>query len=314
MAAAALSAWRVPVLLLGAGLWAASCNVYEGRTLELFPVSQQQALLCQTERDCPRDKAWCARGECVMCLVDADCDPARPACVANQCVACRTGAECPANQDCNPVLNECAPVCSQPSDCAGLPTTQCSGELDLCVQCLEDAHCRAPRDPACDRGGRCVECTQDAHCSGPRPYCRVELRRCAECTSDADCGSGICDGRDGKCVECTGDADCPGGSCDPGPRRCRVPCGAGKGCDPKHPVCDEAAGMCVECLSDEHCAMSGKPVCITATQRCGECVSDAQCAETMRCELETARCAPARAPAPARASAPKDPVMTPPRP
>ncbi len=306
MAAPAVSAWRVPWLLLAAGLWAASCNVYEGRTLELFPASQQLELSCESERDCPMTRAWCARGECVECLVDGDCERARPACVANQCVACRTAADCPANQDCNPVLNECAPRCSAPSDCAGSPTTQCSSELDLCVQCLEDAHCRAPRDPACDRGGRCVECTADAHCSGARPHCRAELRRCVECSSDADCGSGVCDPRDGKCVECVADEDCPGGSCEPRGRRCEVPCGAGKGCDPRHPICDEATARCVECLNDEQCTMPGKPVCVAATQRCGECVSDAQCAETMRCELETARCAPA--------SPPKDPVMMPPRP
>jgi hypothetical protein len=304
VARAAVRALRLCLLPLWLGAWAASCNVYEGRTLELFPATLGQGLGCETERDCPKDKGWCARGECVQCLVDADCGPARAACVGNQCVACRTQADCPANQDCNPVLYECAARCTQPSDCAGLPTTQCSSELDLCVQCLDDAHCRAPKDPACDRGGRCVECTQDGHCSGSRSHCNVELRRCAECVSDADCGSGVCDARDGKCVECVGDGDCPAGTCDPGPRRCRVPCGEGVACDPKHPICDEAAGMCVECLRDEQCTMPGKPVCVTATQRCGECVSDAQCAESMRCELEEARCAPA----------PKDPMMMPPRP
>lgn len=299
-----MRAWSALSWLLGAGLWAASCNLYEGRTLELFPASQELGLACETDRDCPRPEPWCAQGECVQCRVDADCDRAHPACVGNQCVACRTAAECPAGHDCNPVLNECAPRCTQPSDCAGSPTTQCSGELDLCVQCLDDSHCRAPKDPACDRGGRCVECTGDEHCSGPKPYCRVEQRRCAECASDADCGSGRCDPRDGKCVECTSDDDCPGGSCDPGPRRCRVPCGSEMRCGPKHPVCDEATAMCVECASDEHCKGPGKAVCVMATQRCGECVSDAQCPETMRCELETARCAPA----------PKDPMMMPPRP
>lgn len=298
------------------------CDLYEGRTLDVFPTGASAAALeCQVSSDCPRGRE-CARGACVECLLDVDCGPARPACVGNVCAECRTATECGGNRACNPVLSTCAPSCTEPSHCAGQPLTQCSPELDVCVQCLLDSDCTEPRRPACDRGGRCVDCTSDAHCTEPgRPFCQESSRTCVECAALDQCPDGICDLRDGRCVECTSDAECGGSSCDLARRRCLRPCAGPADCEPRRPLCDLTSGSCiectndaecgerrrpacgqegecVECTSDAHCTEPGRRACLLATERCGECTSDSHCSAMQRCDLERASCVPTAAPAP----------------
>jgi Cys-rich repeat protein len=306
---------------LGAVVVLLGCNVYEGRTLDLFTNSEGVAVECQVSPDCPRERPACARGACVECVLDDDCGPARPACVGNVCAECRTADDCGGNRACNPILSSCAPSCTEPSHCAGQPLTQCSPELDVCVQCLLDADCTEPRRPACDRGGRCVECTSDAQCGGPRPFCQESTRTCVECAAQGQCADGVCDLRDGRCVECTTDADCGGSSCDPGRRRCVRPCAGPADCEPRRPVCDLASGSCiectsdtectdprrqacgaelecVECTSDAHCTEPNRRACVIATERCGECTTDDHCTAMQRCDRERATCVPIAPPAP----------------
>ena len=137
--------WRAALargaLLLGAGAWC--CNLYEGRTLEFFPEPGAAGAECQASTQCPRERAFCAGGACRECLVDEDCSRGKPACVGNVCVECRAASDCPNGQACNAVLSACAFACVEPSDCAGQPTSRCSSELDLCVQCLGDDDCDA---------------------------------------------------------------------------------------------------------------------------------------------------------------------------
>jgi hypothetical protein len=301
-------------VLLPLGVALVCCNLYEGRTLEFFPEGNGALVECKVASDCPKDRALCARGACMQCLVDADCDPAHPACVGNACVECRSADNCARNQLCNGVLSVCALACTQPSDCAGQPASRCSNELDVCVQCLADADCTEPRNPACDVGGRCVQCLEDAHCSSDRPRCDVATRTCVECLDSSQCDGRVCDPRDARCVDCLSDADCgPGGTCEPG-RRCSLPCTGPADCKGRESICDVASGLCrectsaadcggmrpacnaegrcVECVGNESCAMPGRPACIVATQRCGECNMDEHCAESMYCDLPEARCAP----------------------
>jgi Cys-rich repeat protein len=321
---------------LGIGFGALCCNLYEGRTLELFPELVSAGAECRGSEDCPRERALCARGLCLECLVDGDCDRGRLACVGNVCVECRSADNCANGEDCNLILSECAATCGAPSDCAGQVASRCSGELDLCVQCLEDGDCAEPRNPACAQGGRCVECLADVHCPGDRPRCQVSLRTCVECTDSSQCGERVCDPRDSRCVDCLTDTDCGSGeSCDVDRRRCRLPCGAAPDCEPKKPFCDEASALCVECnvagdctdkmrpacslehqcvecTDDSQCQTPNKPACITATDRCGECTSDEHCAGATRCDLAAARCVPAApGPVPDAGVAPPPP---PPRP
>src|SRR6187399_1322998 len=115
-----------------------SCELYQGRSLDLFPGVTTDVVECHAATDCPRERAQCARGACVECLLDADCGPGQPACVGNRCVECRSAEHCASNQSCNGILNLCSLSCVEPSDCAGQPATHCSGELDVCVQCTAD--------------------------------------------------------------------------------------------------------------------------------------------------------------------------------
>jgi hypothetical protein len=321
-------------LALGAAILC--CNLYEGRTLELFPELASAPVECRDEGDCPHERAFCAGGACRECLVDRDCGPAKPACDGNVCVECRSADNCAPNEGCNDVLSSCALRCSDESDCAGQPLRRCSSELDVCVQCVQDDDCTEPRNPACDRGGRCVECLVDAHCTPDRPSCDVSARRCVECVDASQCDGQVCDARDGRCVECLVDVDCgAGGTCDVPRHRCQRPCTGDPDCDPKKPTCDLASGLCIECIddaackepgrgacnaehqcvecvTDEHCSEPGKPACIAMNQRCGECNRDEHCAASMMCDLPAARCAPAPpgmamtpvAPGPAPAPAP----------
>jgi hypothetical protein len=291
----------------------AGCDVYEGRSLDLFAAAEV-ALECRSEADCQGERSWCARGACVQCLVDADCPRATPACAGNVCVQCSTEDHCAANQRCNTVLETCALACSEPSDCAGQAAVQCSNELDLCVECLADADC-TPRAPECSPGGLCVQCVSGAFCPENRPACEPSTQRCVECTDSSQCGGLVCDVRDARCVECLRDADCaPLGTCDPGSRRCRVPCGVRAECEPKKPICDDASGLCIECTtdvdcldpnrractperqcaectSDAHCLLPDRPACIS-TQRCAECSRPEHCPDGSTCDLREARCVP----------------------
>lgn len=319
-------------LMLGGALWC--CNLYEGRTFEFFPEGASESTECRDSAQCPRERAFCAGGVCRECLIDADCGPERPACVGNACVECRSASDCPPGRACNPVLSTCALVCDEPSDCAGQAASRCSGELDVCVQCLLDADCD-PRNPACDSGGRCVECTADRHCRPDRPSCDVSSRRCVECLDSSQCGGRVCDPRELRCVECLDAADCGSGSCDVERRRCLEPCAGAADCDPRRPVCDAASSSCVqctaradctdprrpactpehecvECLADADCAQPDRPACIQATRRCGQCTSDEHCSAGQRCELAAARCVPAPGEPPA-STAPAVPAA-PPRP
>lgn len=309
------------------GACAVACNLYEGRTLELFSDVDDAGAECRSSRDCPRERAFCARGECMQCLVDNDCDRRSPACVGNVCVQCRAAGDCASNQSCNTLLSECALTCSEPSGCAGQAEAICSSELDVCVQCLDDADCREPRNPACDRGGRCVECVADAHCPPDKPSCQLATRRCVECVDTSQCAGRVCDAVDSRCVDCLSDADCGEGSCELDRRRCRTPCAGPDDCDSRKPLCDMSTGLCIECLADDacvepmrpacsvdracvectsdaHCSTPGRPACIAATQRCGECTSDEHCVDTRHCDLPSARCAPTPEVAPVTRPAP----------
>jgi hypothetical protein len=310
------------------GVAACCCNLYEGRTLELFPGVDGTSVECRSAADCPRDRAFCAGGGCRQCLIDTDCGRGKPACVGNACVECRSAGDCASNQSCNSVLSSCALTCGAPSDCAGQPASRCSSELDLCVQCLSDVDCTEPPKPACESGGRCVECRDDGHCPPERPSCNSATRECVECVDSSDCAGRVCDTREARCVDCLEDADCDGGTCERG--RCRVPCAGAADCDPMRPVCDSASGLCVECsagedcgdprrracnldrqcvecTSDADCNAPGKPACIIARQRCGECTRDEHCLETMHCDLPAARCAPLPGPGPGPSPGP-DPM------
>jgi hypothetical protein len=154
-------------------LWGARCNLYEGRSLDLFPPVGDVLVECRVSSDCDRDRPYCAGGSCVRCLLDANCDRRHPACVANACVECRSAENCPNGQACNSVLNTCAPECSEQTACSGPETANCSLELGVCVQCASDADCREPKNSVCGRGGRCVDCRADGSCAedagAPRP-------------------------------------------------------------------------------------------------------------------------------------------------
>jgi Cys-rich repeat protein len=310
--------YRVLLMAARAGLCssiaALCCNLYEGRTLELFPELDGPIVECSAPGDCPHERQRCERGACVECVLDSDCGRGKPACAANVCVECRAAEHCASNQACNDQLSTCALRCAQPSDCAGQAASRCSSELGLCVQCLSDPDCSEPRAPACDRGGRCVECLDDRNCPPDRPSCQLGTRACVECTDSSDCAGRVCDPRDSRCVDCLSDADCDAGTCDVD-RRCHLPCTAPSDCDGKKPLCDLATGLCtecdtneacrdpirpacsperqcVECMADADCTTPGKRACITARQRCGECTRDEHCPETMHCDLPAARCAP----------------------
>jgi len=71
-------------------LWSAGCNLYEGRSLDLFPPAGDVLVECRVSSDCERDRPYCAGGSCVRCLLDANCDRRHPACVGNACVECRS--------------------------------------------------------------------------------------------------------------------------------------------------------------------------------------------------------------------------------
>jgi hypothetical protein len=156
-------------------LWGARCNLYEGRSLDLFPPVGDVLVECRVSSDCARDRPYCASGSCVRCLLDANCDRRHPACVGNACVECRSADNCAAGQACNSVLNSCAPECSEQEACSGPETSHCSLELGVCVQCAADADCREPKNSVCGRGGRCVDCRENGSCAedagppGPRP-------------------------------------------------------------------------------------------------------------------------------------------------
>jgi hypothetical protein len=159
-------AWAAPLLgALAFGHGLAHCNLYEGRSLDLFPANVELSVECNVSRDCPRDRSYCARGSCVQCLLDADCDRRHPACVGNACVECRSAENCDPGQSCNSVLEVCAPACENEGDCAGPAAPRCSIELELCVQCVSDADCKDPKNSVCGRGGRCVACRNDPECS-----------------------------------------------------------------------------------------------------------------------------------------------------
>jgi hypothetical protein len=142
----------------------ARCNLYEGRSLDLFPPAREVLVECREARDCERDRPYCAGGSCVRCLIDADCDRRHPACVGNACVECRSLDDCPVGQACNSVLNSCAPACSEQSSCADPQLARCSLELGVCVQCEADADCRDAKNALCGRGGRCAPCRDDGSC------------------------------------------------------------------------------------------------------------------------------------------------------
>jgi hypothetical protein len=149
------------LLLLGG----ARCNLYEGRSLDLFPPAGDVLVECRVSSDCVKDRPYCAGGSCVRCLLDANCDRRHPACVGNACVECRSADNCAAGQACNSVLNTCAPECSEQNACAGPETAHCSLELGVCVQCASDGDCREPKNSVCGRGGRCVDCREDGSCA-----------------------------------------------------------------------------------------------------------------------------------------------------
>jgi Cys-rich repeat protein len=320
--------------VLGLCVWC--CSLYEGRTLEFFP-ERAQGVECTSSSQCPRDQT-CVGGACRECLVDADCGRDRPACVGNVCVECRTAGDCPSGQSCNPVLSTCSFSCDDASDCAGQPLSRCSGELDLCVQCLDDSDCSEPRAPACASGGGCVECSEDDDCPPDRPSCETASQRCVECLDAGQCDGRACDPRDHRCVECVSDADCGAGSCDLERRRCREACAGPEGCDdPKRPICDAVTASCiecntredcsearrpactpehecVECLSDEDCSAPEKPACLMASKRCGQCSRDSHCGPDRRCDLPSARCVPRPGPMLEAPAGPPDAVPGPGRP
>jgi len=216
------------LVALGLGQSLTRCNLYEGRSLDLFAASADLAVECRGSKDCPRDRAYCARGSCVQCLLDADCDRRHPACVGNACVECRSAADCGAGQSCNSVLDVCAPECASEGDCAGPAAPRCSIELALCVQCVSDADCKEPRNAVCGRGGRCVGCRNDSDCSldASKPVCIAEAQRCGECRADAECSaSQTCDVPAARCTPPRGmpDAALPDAMPMPGPAPDRPP-------------------------------------------------------------------------------------------
>jgi hypothetical protein len=160
-----LSAWLLPLLGL------CRCDLYEGRSLNLFPPEPAALVECRDESACSRERPYCTAGSCVQCLVDANCDRGHPACVDHACVECRSADDCGPRRGCNTALGVCAPSCNGTSDCTGPAAPLCSNVLSVCVQCIQDEDCRERPSPVCGRGGRCVACPADASCAvdaGPR--------------------------------------------------------------------------------------------------------------------------------------------------
>jgi len=203
---------RLVLLALGLAPLSTGCNLYEGRSLDLFPTELDLSVECRDSQDCPKDRKLCAGGTCVECLLDSHCDPRHPACLGNACVECRANAGCGPGQTCNSVLNVCASSCTLDDQCTGPATPRCSGELDLCVQCVEDADCKGPGGEVCDRGGRCVGCRSDADCSpdAGRPACLPSTQRCEQCNGDEQCAP------DQSC-------ELPAGRCAPKPMPMPMP-------------------------------------------------------------------------------------------
>jgi hypothetical protein len=159
------SAWLLALLAL------CRCDLYEGRSLDLFAPEPAGLVECRDESACSRERPYCTGGNCVQCLVDANCDRGHPACVDNACVECRSADNCGPRRACNTALGVCAPSCNGTSDCTGPATPLCSNVLAVCLQCIQDEDCRDRAKPVCGRGGQCVACAADASCpidAGPR--------------------------------------------------------------------------------------------------------------------------------------------------
>jgi Cys-rich repeat protein len=286
--------WRSPLgaraVMLGALLGSLACELYEGRSLDLFERSFPPE--CQQASGCG-GASLCVAGRCVECETDRQCSGGKPVCSGGTCVECATDAGCPAGERCNAASRTCALGCAEASQCAGQKESRCRLDVGYCVECFDVAHCASRGKLACDLGpGLCVACIGDSDCQAPDPRCDLGERRCVECLADGDCGDGRCDLARRRCVECLEDAHCPGGATCGDGSRCQLPCVGDDGCDAAHPRCQATTGACVGCLTDADCTESKAPAC-NESGECVECVGDVQCLESTRpaCVVSRGRCA-----------------------
>ncbi len=179
--------------------------------------------------------------------------------------------ECEERRASEPV--QCESQCLQQSLCvhAALPVdpTRPDGpRRTSCVECLEDAHCRAnpfAAGPRCHEDYHVCMCGADADCDQcfPGQECletgtlMPPLCGCAELGPSGSCPPGmVCNGV--ACKRPCQEQDCPG-RCDQ------------RGSSPTF-------GLCVDCLSDNTCdPASDRPRCVPEVGQCG-CNSDEDCA------------------------------------
>ncbi len=291
-----------------------------------------QCVECYETSHCEGDQPACNldSGRCVECTADADCqDVALPACRAqsNTCVECQSDAQCGRSEVCNASAGLCTSRCLTPGGCpqAG---SYCDVDRELCVACLEDAHCDEPDAPQCDtRTGQCVQCVNDTPCGGEAPACETQSHRCVactatsgtctspgalacseqntcvECASNADCTTrenARCDLSQNRCAPCAGDSACPldAPNCRMGDHLCVV-CVSNEQCGGDTPFCRElpSSGECVACLESDDCTAADRAYC-NADNECSPCTQDDDCASVSggrsRCRLSDQSCVQCR--------------------
>ena len=204
------------------------------------------------------------------------------------------------------------PVCSEASECDGLPHIMCEGGWG-CEdgQCIWE--CDAPAEDFCSSDNECADgeyCTvSDGDCivmegqyeDGPMTdvalchgVCKEKPVKPDNCNSDADCDAGqMCEIFDCLSPDCDEDEPCLGycepiGNCveipQPGECESDEDCGKGMMCQ-IDVLCWNSECDCVD--QDVPCNCGG--LC-EAVGHCvpmaGDCLSDAQCAKGQKCQLE----------------------------
>ncbi len=90
--------------------------------------------------------------------------------------------------------------CAKDEDCE--EPQVCDKENNMCVECVKDDDCNAPRSVCDVENNECVECTENADCPINKPVCNVEQGNCESCPPEKPLWDGT------QCVECKTDEDC----------------------------------------------------------------------------------------------------------
>ena len=184
-----------------------------------------------------------------------DASPADAATMLDSAPAgCQGNTDCPMGNVCNKTSHVCV-GCLANTDCAA-PKPKCDTAASACVACIGDGDC--PLGNLCKQNVCAQGCSATQACPSGQ-VCNTPAGVCVQCLTDASCSGATprCNTASNTCVQCLPSNDnCPTGQyC--GATTCVPGCRGDADCapTPSTSVCDVPSHACVQCLDDSKCPL-----------------------------------------------------------